>query len=165
MLSIIAAVAQNNALGKENKLLWHLSEDLKRFKAITTGAKLLMGRKTFDSLPGILPNRQHFVVTRSSGKISTDQVFWITDPLPLFEKYRDSREELFVIGGASLYGQALPFCEKLYLTIVEKDFDADTFFPNWAWAEKDWTTIEHSEPRADEKSGLQFYYLTLIKKK
>jgi dihydrofolate reductase len=164
MLSIIVAIAKNNAIGKDNRLLCHIPADLKRFKAITTGKKLLMGRKTFDSLPGVLANRPHIVVSKSAPAENNDpRVSWTNNPLPLFKKYGapDCAEEIFVIGGASLYAQALPFCDKLYLTYIEEEFEADTFFP--AWDEKEWTVAEKSELLTDEKNGLQFYYETLTR--
>lgn len=163
MLSIIAAVAKNGAIGKDNKLLWHIPEDLKRFKRITTGGKLLMGRKTFESLPGVLPDREHIVVTNNAdfGRENT-KIISASALRPLLEQYADTActEEVFVIGGESVYTQALPYCEKIYLTIVEKSFEADTFFPAIG---KDWTVAEQSELQTDEKSGLQFYYQTLCR--
>lgn len=100
MISIIVAVAQNDAIGKDNKLLWHISNDLKRFKEITSNKKMIMGRKTFESLPGILPNREHIVITRDTDfKVDSDQVTVIHDLNSLLEKYSTHDDEIFVIGG------------------------------------------------------------------
>lgn len=133
MLSIIVATASNNAIGKDNNLLWHISEDLKRFKEITSGHKILMGRKTFESLPGILPNRPHIVLTRdTSFKVDSDKVTVIHNLDEVINNYKDSDEEVFIIGGGEIYNLLIPYVKKLYLTKVKKEFDADTYFPQIA---------------------------------
>lgn len=164
MISIIVAKAKNNAIGMDNKLLWHISEDLKRFKRITDGKTILMGRKTFQSLPGVLPNRKHIIATKNKDFKTDDNIITDPDLQSLLQAYSDPscEEEVFVIGGASVYSQALPYCGKLYFTIVERDFEGDTFFPEIDYNE--WAVLERSETMTDEKSGINFYYLTLERK-
>ncbi|MGG7098464.1 dihydrofolate reductase [Clostridium sardiniense] len=164
MLSIIVATAQNNAIGKDNSLLWHISEDLKRFKEITSGHKILMGRKTFESLPGILPNRPHIVLTRDM-KFSvddSDKVTVIHNLDEVISNYKNSDEEIFIIGGGEIYNLLMPYADKLYLTKVKKDFDADTFFPQIDMNK--WEVIHTSGDKTDEKSGLIFEFIDLIRK-
>ena len=164
MLSIIVAIsASNNAIGKDNSLLWHISEDLKRFKEITSGHKILMGRKTFESLPGILPNREHIILTRDKNfNVDSDKVTIINNIEDAIKYYKDSNEEIFIIGGGEIYKEFLPFANKLYLTKVYKDFDADTFFPQINLDE--WKVIHTSETKIDEKSGLNFDFIDLLRK-
>lgn len=113
MLSISVAVAKNNIIGKDNTLPWHISEDLKRFKRITSDKKMIMGRKAFESLPGILPNRKHIIITRNTDfKVDSDMVSMEYDLNSLVEKYSKCEEEVFVIGGAEIYEQFLPYVQK-----------------------------------------------------
>lgn len=163
MLSIIVATAKNNAIGKDNSLLWHISEDLKRFKEITSGHKILMGRKTFESLPGILPNRPHIVLTRDNNfTVDSDKVTVIHSLDEVIKEYKNSSEEVFVIGGGEIYNLLMPYANKLYLTKVKKDFDADTFFPQIDM--NDWEIIHRSGDKIDEKSGLIFEFIDLVRK-
>ncbi len=134
MISIIVAIAQNNVIGGDNRLLWHIREDLQRFKRITTGHPVVMGRKTFESLGRPLPNRQNVVITRQKDfrAEGCTVVGSLDEAFALF----DASEEVFVIGGAEIYRQALPLAAKLYLTHVEAEYKGDTFFPeinlqNW----------------------------------
>ncbi|WP_024614227.1 dihydrofolate reductase [Clostridium sp. Ade.TY] len=163
MLSIIVAIASNNAIGKDNSLLWHISEDLKRFKEITSGHKILMGRKTFESLPGILPNREHIILTRDKNfNLDSDKVTVINNIEDAIKFYKNSDEEVFIIGGGEIYKQFLKYANKLYLTKVNKDFDADTFFPQINLDE--WEVIHNSETKVDEKSGLNFEFIDFLRK-
>lgn len=140
MLSIIVAIAKNNAIGKDNKLIWHLPEDLKRFKKLTTGKTIIMGRKTFESLGKILPNRKHVILTRNKElKIENDMVEVVTG-MEEIKKYITSKEECFVIGGASVYKMLLPYSKKIYITKIYEEFVADTFFPEIN--ESEWEIIE-----------------------
>lgn len=127
-ISIIVAIAKNNAIGKNNDLLWHISDDLKRFKKYTTNNVVIMGKNTFLSLPnGALPNRKNIVITDDiTDKFeNTDVVFSIDEAI---EK-ASSEKENFIIGGGMIYKQFLPLANKLYLTQINKNFDADIFFP------------------------------------
>ena len=122
MLSIIVAISENNVIGKDNKLLWHLPEDLKRFKELTTGHTIIMGRKTFESLGGILPNRKHIVITRDTNyKVENNNVEIMND-IQEIDKYVNDNEENFVIGGAIIYSQLIKKAQKMYITKIYKKF-------------------------------------------
>jgi dihydrofolate reductase len=162
MISISVAVAKNNVIGKDNKLLWHLSEDLKRFKRNTSNKKMIMGRKTFESLPGILPNREHIVVTRDENfKVDSDKVTIIHDLNSLLEKYSKCEDEIFVIGGAEIYKQLLPYTQKIYLTKIDETFEGDTYFPEINYDE--FKTEYVSEQFTDEKHGLNYTFIDLVR--
>lgn len=163
MLSLIVAIAQNNVIGKDNKLIWHISEDLKRFKSITSGNTMLMGRKTFESLPGILPNRKHVIITRDDKyAVDSDQVDIISDLDSFIKNHENSEEEIFVIGGAEIYKQLLPHCKKLYLTKVHESSEGDTHFPEIDFSKYD---IEYSSDKMiDEKNGLTYSFINLVRK-
>ncbi|MEI6695192.1 MAG: dihydrofolate reductase [Bacteroidota bacterium] len=161
-LSIIVAIADNNAIGKDNQLLWHLSEDLKRFKLLTTHHTIVMGKKTFESLPiRPLPNRRSVVITDIADEKIDGCVmaYSIEDAIDLCE----SDKENFIIGGGSIYRQFMPIADKLYLTKVHKDFEADTFYPDIDFS--DWEIIEKQENLLDEKSGLLYSYFIFKSKK
>jgi dihydrofolate reductase len=160
-ISIIVAIAQNNAIGKDNDLLWHLSGDLKRFKELTTGHTIVMGKRTFESLPvRPLPNRKSIVITDVEGEQIPGCVmaYSIEDAIAKF----DNTDENFIIGGGSVYRQFMPIADKLYLTVVHKDFEADTFYPEINFDE--WQAIEKQENISDEKSGLTYSYIIYIRK-
>lgn len=127
MISIIAAVARKGVIGGNNDLLWHISEDLKRFKALTTGHPVVMGRKTWESLGRPLPNRINVVVTRNEDFSAEG----CTVARSLEEAFRlfGPDEEIFVIGGGQIYAEAMPMADKLYITWVEADYEGDTYFP------------------------------------
>lgn len=131
VISAIAAIAENRALGKDNKLLFHIPEDMKRFKELTTGHVVIMGRKTYESIGRPLKNRTNIVVTRRS----TPEVEGITVKHSIEEAIEYAKtiekEEIFIIGGGEIYTQALPFTDRLYLTIVKGSPEADTFFPEY----------------------------------
>jgi len=163
MLSVIVAAADNNAIGKDGALPWHLSEDLKRFKRLTKGHKLLMGRKTFESLHGVLPKRFHLVVTRDpSYRFEHDRVAVTRDLREAVRQAKDSEEEWFLIGGGSLYSALLCEADRLYLTRVHTVIeDADTFFPEIDPAV--WKEISRSEMICDEESGLSYEFIDYMR--
>lgn len=132
MISIIAAIGKNNAIGRKNQLLWHLSEDLKHFKAITTGHTIVMGDRTFDSIGRPLPNRRNIVVTRNKDfKAEGCEISYSLEEV--LDWAKKVPEEVFIIGGGQVYAQALPHADKLYLTLVEDSpEDADTFFGDYS---------------------------------
>lgn len=159
-ISIIVAIAENFAIGKDNDLLFHLPTDLKRFKQITTGHTIIMGRNTLLSLPKWpLPNRRHIVITDKQDDVfpGCETVFSIDEAI---EKVK-GEEEAFVIGGGMIYKQFFPLASKLYLTLVHKSFDADTFFPEVKFEE--WDELAR-EDLHDEKNDFEYSYLDLKRK-
>lgn len=136
MVSIIVAVAENGVIGDKNALLWHISEDLKHFKALTTGHPVVMGRRTYESLGRPLPNRRNVVVTRQEIALpGCEVVHSLEKALALFP----SDEEVFIIGGAQIYAEALPLADRFYLTRVMHAYEGDTRFP--AWDESAWRLV------------------------
>ena len=126
ILSIIAAVARNRAIGKNNQLLWHISEDLRYFKQITAGHAVIMGRKTFESIGKPLPNRTNIVISRT---LTPEDRVIVAPDLRAALSQRRNDAEVFIIGGGSIYREALPLAQRLYLTEVHVDYEGDTFFP------------------------------------
>jgi len=160
-ISIIVAIAENNAIGKNNQLLWHISDDLKRFKKITTGNTIIMGKNTFHSLPnGPLPNRRNMVISDVEKETfeGCKMAYSIEDAMNLL----DDDEEAFIIGGGMIYKQFLPHANKLYLTLVHKNFDADTFFPAINYDE--WEEISREKYTATEKNEYPYSYVVLERK-
>ena len=128
--SIIAAIGKNNELGKDNDLIWHLKEDMKFFKETTMGHPVVMGRKTFESLPKVLPGRTNIVLSRSNNFPEEVLVFKNIDELN--DYYKNNNEEIFIIGGASIYNKFINLSDKLYLTLIDDECkDADTYFPSF----------------------------------
>ena len=160
MLSIIVAIAENNLIGGDNKLLWHLSEDLKRFKEITMDNTLIMGRKTFESLPGILPGRKHIVITRDENyKVDSNQVEIVHNIQDVINEYANNSENAFVIGGGEIYNTTFPYCSKLYLTKIKRSFSGDTYFPDIDFSK--WKITNSSGEKKDPKNGIEFEYINL----
>ena len=160
MITLIAAVAENNALGKDNKLLWHLPDDFKRFKDVTIGHYIIMGRKTFESFPKPLPNRTHVIITRQKnyqpeGCIVVDSLLKAIAVCP-------KNEELFIIGGGEIYKQSIAIADKLDITKVHHTFEADTFFPEIDLNEWKLATSEF-HPK-DEKHLFDFSFQTFLRK-
>lgn len=162
MLSIIAALTSDrNAIGRNGDLIFHLSDDLKRFKALTTGHAVIMGRRTFESLPkGALPNRRNIVVTRNPG-FSAPSTETVPDLATAVEMARTTDPAPFIIGGGEIYRQALPMADHLCLTLIDEPTpdDADTFFPPVDPAE--WEEIESTPILPDSKSGLRHHFSNL----
>jgi dihydrofolate reductase len=159
-ISIIVAIAQNFAIGKNNDLLFHLPADLKRFKQITNGHTIIMGRNTLLSLPKWpLPNRRHIVITDKPDDQfdGCEVVFSINEAI---EKVKNE-EEAFIIGGGMIYRQFFPVAGKLYLTLVHRNFEADTFFPEIDYSE--WEELAR-EDLHDKKNGFDYSYLDLKRK-
>jgi dihydrofolate reductase len=159
MITLIAAVAENNALGKDNQLLWHLPDDFKRFKNITSGHHIIMGRKTFESFPKPLPNRIHVIITRQ--KDYQPEGCLIVDSLAKAISVCPKDEELFIIGGGEIYKQSIEIADKLDITRVHHTFDADTFFPEIDLTKWELTSEEY-HPK-DEKHRFDFTFETYLK--
>ena len=154
-ISIIVAIASNNAIGKDNDLLWHISDDLKRFKRITSGHPVVMGKKTFYSLPiRPLPKRRNIVLTDIKGeKIDgCEMAYSIDESIELM----DSSQENFIIGGGSIYNQFMPLAQKLYITKVHQDFEADTFFPQIDLLK--WKLVESTDMEPEKEGSFSFTY-------
>lgn len=163
MISIIVAVAENNIIGGDNKLLWHIPEDLKRFKEITSGNTIIMGRKTFESLPGVLPNRKHIIITRDKNySVDNPNVEVIHNLSEVINKYKNMPEMAFIIGGGEVYNQLIHSVDKIFLTKVYKSFNGDTTFPQIDFNE---FNIEfESEILTCEKNGINYQFIDLIRK-
>lgn len=161
MFSIIVAIADNNAIGKNNSLLWHFSKDLKRFKTITMGSPIIMGRKTFQSLPAILPGRQHIVITQNKDFKVDDERVTVVYSIEELLLTVDDKKEYFVIGGGEIYKLLLPYCNKIYLTQVHKEYEADTFFPTLDYS--DWNIEEEEIGFIDNEKTTSYSFLTLTK--
>jgi len=156
-LSIVVAISENNAIGKNNQLLWHLPADLKHFKEITTGHSIIMGRKTYDSIGKPLPNRRSIVITRNANLV-IEGVDVVTDLATAIELCKHDKEA-FIIGGAEVYKHALPFTSHIYLTRVHQSYEADTFFPPLNTDE--WKEINSISYPADEKNNVAYTFSTL----
>ncbi len=160
-LTIIVAAAENNAIGKDNKLIWHLSDDLKRFKNLTNGHHIIMGRKTFESFPSPLPNRTHVVITRQLDYKVPEGVIVVNSLEAAIESCK-SDSQPFVIGGGQIYEQAMNFANKIELTRVHETFEADAFFPE---IDLDvWKEIANDFRRKDDKHLHEFSFITYVKK-
>lgn len=161
ILSLIAGIGKNNELGKDNQLLWNLPNDMKFFRETTSGHPVIMGRKTFESIGRPLPKRRNIIITRDATYMreGIEVVHSIDEALALFA---NTNEEIFVIGGAEIYKQSLPFADKLYITEVEKEFDADAFFP--AFDKTHWIESSRDSRSADEQHEVPYAFVTYIKK-
>ncbi|WP_406684957.1 dihydrofolate reductase [Seonamhaeicola sp. MEBiC1930] len=160
-LTIIVAAAENNAIGKDNKLIWHLSNDLKRFKALTNGHHIIMGRKTFESFPKPLPNRTHVVITRQEDYKAPEGVIIVNNIEAAIEA-SNSDSQPFIIGGGEIYKQAMKIADKIELTRVHETFEADAFFP-----EIDtniWKETFNEFHKKDEKHDYEFSFITYERK-
>ncbi|MBK5192673.1 MAG: dihydrofolate reductase [Flavobacteriaceae bacterium] len=160
MLTIIAAAAENNALGKDNQLVWHLPDDFKRFKKLTSGHHIIMGRKTFDSFPKPLLNRTHVVITRQDN-LRKEGILVVNSLERAIELSADDPQP-FVIGGGEIYKMAMKLADKIELTRVHGTFEADTFFPEID--ENQWKLISEEFHEKDEKHDYAFTYLTYERK-
>ena len=161
-ISIIVVVGNNNEIGRNNGLLCHLPADLKHFKLLTIGHTIVMGRKTFESLPkGALPDRTNIVLTRNSN-LSFENCLIYSSLSEIIDSQKNN-DKIFIIGGGEIYRQVLPFANKLYLTKVHATFDdADTFFPEINFSE--WEEVSRENHSADEKNLYDYSFLEYIRK-
>ena len=162
MLSIIVAIANENVIGKDNQLIWHLPEDLKRFKEITTGHKIIMGRKTFESLGRVLPNRKHIILCNDMEMDIENENVEILDDIAKLDKYINSDEECFVIGGATIYKLLMPYANKMYITKINQSFEGDVWFPEIK--EDIWKEISKEKGIKNEENPYDYEYITYVKK-
>ena len=159
-ITIIVAAAENDAIGKNNDLIWSLPDDLKRFKRLTSGHCIIMGRKTFDSFPGLLPNRKHIVISKKSKSYFPEEVIVVNN----FEeaiKATNEDENPFIIGGGQIYNIAMKYTDTIELTRVHEEFEADTFFPKIN--EDEWQLINEEKHEMDERHEYSFTYKTYLK--
>jgi len=156
-LSLIVAKASNNAIGLNGRMPWHLSSDLKRFKQITMGSPVLMGRKTFEAIGKALPGRENIVISRSA-EYEAPQCRVFTDIEAALRDLAD-RDEVFVIGGATLYQALLPVADYLYLTEIERSFSGDTFFPDID--RRQWQELSREEIENDSQVDFSYRFLKL----
>jgi dihydrofolate reductase len=166
LISAIVAVAQNGVIGKDNSLPWHLSADLRHFKETTTGHTVILGRKNFESIGRPLPNRANIVLTRSADTAALRAAGCLVassleSALQMAEQSGET--ECFVIGGAEVYRQALPLCQKLYLTQIHQDFEGDVKMPdlNMPNLGDGWQETERQDFAPDEKNPVPYSFLTL----
>ena len=160
-ISLIVAVAEDGAIGDKGNLLWHLSSDLKRFKAITTGHTIIMGRKTYDSLPnGALPNRRNIVISRQLKSLKDAEVYSDIDEAL---KATSDEDIVYIIGGGEIYKKTFPRADELHITLVHKSYpEADTRFPEWKLT--DWNILKQERIGQDEKNELDSVYYHLTRK-
>jgi len=160
-ISLIVAMSQNRVIGRDNKMPWHLSADLKRFRAITMNSPILMGRKTFESIGKPLDGRANLILSKQENyQPQGCHVFQSLESA--LETAKTLGDELFIIGGATLYEMTLPLAQKLYLTQIQTEFEGDTFFPNFDL--NDWNEITREQIEHDEKVDFSYCFLTLEKK-
>ena len=160
-LTIIVAAAENEAIGMGNKLIWHLSDDLKRFKALTNGHHIIMGRKTFESFPKPLPNRTHVVITRQENYKAPEGVIVVNSLEDAIDVTRNESQP-FIIGGGEIYKQAMSIASKVELTRVHENFEADTFFPKVD--DTVWKETSNTFHKKDKNHEYEFSFLTYERK-
>ncbi|MFS0764562.1 dihydrofolate reductase [Peribacillus phoenicis] len=161
MISLIVAMDQNRVIGNNNKLPWHLPADLQYFKKVTMGHPIVMGRKTFESIGRVLPGRENVIVTRNQDfKAEGCVVLHDIAEIKMFADTRD--EEVFVIGGAEIFKEILPFTDRLYITEIHETFEGDTFFP--VNDENEWDKISSNPGSIDEKNRYAHDFIILQKK-
>ena len=161
MLSIIVAKAKNNIIGKDNALIWHLPEDLKRFKRLTKGHTIIMGRKTFESLGRVLPNRHHIILCNDAEMDIDNENVEVLEDISMLDKYVKDTEEHFVIGGATMYRLLMPMCTKMYITEIDRDFEGDVSFPEINLNE--WKVSKREDGPEDGENSFKYEYVTYEK--
>jgi len=162
-ISIIAAVSDNYAIGRSNNLPWHLPADLKRFKELTTGHAIVMGKRTFESLPkGPLPNRKNIVLTSIMSE-GVNEGYFEADSLEDAVFLCEHEKQVFIIGGATVYRQCIDKVDSMFITWIHKDFSADTFFPKFDFNE--WEEVSHEDFKADEMNEYAYTFSEYKRKK
>jgi len=159
MISIIVAIGKNRVIGKDNQLIWHLPADLKRFKQITMGHSMIMGRKTFESIGKALPGRTTVIVTRDKNYKQVNCLVANSTEQAIEICKNDS--EIFIVGGAQIFEKAIALTDKIYLTQIHESFDGDVFFP--ALNEDEWKIISQEDHTADEKNKYDYSFINYMK--
>src|SRR5690625_1236929 len=157
MISLLVAMGKNHVIGYENDMPWHLPEDLKYFKEKTTGHTIIMGRKTYDSIGRVLPNRRNVVLTRQ--KLDFPKEIEVIRDINQIYQWNKANpdQELFVIGGGNLYNQVLPYADRMYITEIDENFEGDTFFPTFEANE--WTLTSKVKGERNNDNPYEYYFL------
>ena len=163
MLSIIVSKAKNNIIGKDNRIIWDLPEDTKHFKELTTGHTIIMGRKTFESLEEVLPDRKHIIFSQNPDfKVNNEHVQVVHSLLEIQELI-EKQEEAFIIGGSMIYNLLMPYVKKMYVTEIDQEFEGDTFFPK---INTDiWKETERTKGIKNEDNNLDYDFVIYERKK
>ena len=163
MLSIIVSKAKNNIIGKDNRIIWDLPEDTKHFKELTTGHTIIMGRKTFESLEEVLPDRKHIIFSQNPDfKVNNEHVQVVHSLLEIQELI-EKQEEAFIIGGSMIYNLLMPYVKKMYVTEIDQEFEGDTFFPK---INTDiWKETERTKGIKNESNNLDYDFVIYERKK
>ena len=159
LITVIVAASENNIIGNDNKLIWHLSDDLKRFKNLTKGHHVIMGRKTFESMPRALPNRTNVIITRKANYIAKDAI--VTNSLESALSIASDDPQPFIIGGGEIYKIALDYSDRIELTRVHDNFEGDTVFPEID--KEKWIESNRIEKKKDESHNYDFTFITYNK--
>ena len=163
MLSLIVSKSKNNVIGNKNGLLWNFPDDMQRFRSVTEGHVIIMGRKTYESIGRLLPSRKHVVFTNNPDFKVDDTSVEVVHSVEDVQKYVDDKEENVVIGGAMIYGLLLPYVNKLYITDIDRDYEGDAIFPKISDLEENWNLIENEE-KVDASSNIKYKFLTYERK-
>ncbi len=161
MLSIVVAKAKNNIIGRENKIVWKLPADLQHFKELTTGHTIIMGRKTFESLGRVLPNRKHIVFSQNPDFKVTDENVQVVHSMLEIQEYIEDEKENFVIGGAMIYNLLMPHVTKMYVTEIDEEFEGDAFFPRINT--EIWQETNREKGLKNQENNLDYDYVTYEK--
>ena len=162
MISFIVAMDRNHVIGSNNQMPWHLPNDLRFFKETTTGNTIVMGRKTFESIGRVLPNRKHIVITKSTTDFP-NEVEIVHDIETIVKLSEDNNEEeLFVIGGGDIFKQLLPYADKLYVTLINETFEGDVFFPVISMEE--WEEVSREKGIQNERNPYEYYFIQYVRK-
>ncbi len=162
MLKILVAFDENRVIGKNNTLIWHLPADLKRFRALTTGHVIIMGRKTFESIGKPLPNRTTIVISRQADLQIEGAIITHSVEEAILKAKSLTREDIFIVGGAEIYALSLPLADQILVTQLHDIFEGDAFFPEIPL--DSWEVIERERGVTDEKNAYQYSYLTYSRK-
>lgn len=160
VISIIAAIAKNLVIGKNNKLPWNLPADLRRFKELTLGKPIIIGQRTFESIGRSLPERKNIILSQEENFRPKNCL--VVHSIEEALKAAGNAPEVMICGGVSVYKQFLPLAHKMYLTLIDENFDGDAYFPEFNW--KDWQEIERIENQPNKKNPYRYTFITLIKK-
>jgi dihydrofolate reductase len=155
-IKLICAVSKNNVIGNDNKLPWNISEDLKRFRELTSENIVVMGRKTYDSIGRPLPKRENLVLSKNK-KLKIENVKVFNTPREILDFYdkREEKKDLFIIGGTFIYKLFIEYCDYLLITFVDKEYDGDAYFPKIDWAEWELT---NEERKTEDQENLTYYF-------